>query len=35
MSTYEAPLDEMQFVIREIAGLDTLTALPEWQDIDA
>jgi 3-(methylthio)propanoyl-CoA dehydrogenase len=34
MTTYEAPLDEMQFVIRELAGLDTLTALPEWQDID-
>jgi 3-(methylthio)propanoyl-CoA dehydrogenase len=35
MTTYEAPLDEMLFVIRELAGLDTLTALPEWQDIDA
>jgi hypothetical protein len=35
MTTYEAPLDEMQFVIRELAGLDTLTALPEWRDIDA
>jgi len=34
MTTYEAPLDEMQFVIRELAGLDTLTALPDWQDID-
>jgi len=34
MTTYEAPLDEMQFVIRELAGLDTLTALPEWRDID-
>ena len=35
MTTYQAPLDEMQFVIGELAGLDTLTALPEWQDIDA
>jgi 3-(methylthio)propanoyl-CoA dehydrogenase len=35
MTTYEAPLDEMQFVIRELGGLDNLTALPEWQDIDA
>jgi alkylation response protein AidB-like acyl-CoA dehydrogenase len=35
MTTYEAPLDEMQFVIRELAGLDTLTALPKWSDIDA
>jgi 3-(methylthio)propanoyl-CoA dehydrogenase len=35
MTTYEAPLDEMQFVIRELAGLDTLIALPEWRDIDA
>src|SRR5258707_9566624 len=35
MTTYEAPLDEMQFVIRELGGLDSLTALPEWQDIDA
>jgi alkylation response protein AidB-like acyl-CoA dehydrogenase len=35
MTTYEAPLDEMQFVIRELGGLDNLAALPEWQDIDA
>jgi 3-(methylthio)propanoyl-CoA dehydrogenase len=35
MINYEAPLDEMQFVIRELAGLETLTALPEWKDIDA
>jgi alkylation response protein AidB-like acyl-CoA dehydrogenase len=34
MTTYEAPLEEMQFVIHELAGLDTLTALPGWQDID-
>ena len=35
MTTYEAPLNEMQFVIRELAGLDSLIALPEWQDIDS
>jgi alkylation response protein AidB-like acyl-CoA dehydrogenase len=35
MTTYEAPLNEMQFVIHELAGLDKLTALPEWKDIDA
>jgi 3-(methylthio)propanoyl-CoA dehydrogenase len=34
MMTYEAPLDEMQFVICELAGLNTLIALPEWKDID-
>src|SRR3984957_14767235 len=35
MTTYEAPLDEMQFVIGELAGLKTLTALPKGTDIDA
>ena len=35
MTTYEAPIDEMQFVIRELGGLDNLIGLPEWQDIDA
>src|SRR5246127_4275858 len=34
MSTYEAPLRDMQFVICELAGLDQLTALPGWQDTD-
>jgi 3-(methylthio)propanoyl-CoA dehydrogenase len=34
MSTYEAPLKDMQFVICELAGLDQVTALPGWQDTD-
>jgi 3-(methylthio)propanoyl-CoA dehydrogenase len=35
MSAYEAPLKDMQFVIRELAGFDQLIALPGWQDCDA
>jgi 3-(methylthio)propanoyl-CoA dehydrogenase len=34
MSTYEAPLQDMQFVICELAGLDQVTALPGWQETD-
>src|SRR5258708_20599436 len=34
MSTYEAPLKDMQFVICELAGLDQLTALAGWQETD-
>jgi 3-(methylsulfanyl)propanoyl-CoA dehydrogenase len=34
MSTYEAPLKDMQFVICELAGLDQLTVLPGWQETD-
>jgi alkylation response protein AidB-like acyl-CoA dehydrogenase len=34
MSTYEAPLKDMQFVIFELAGLDQVIALPGWQDTD-
>jgi 3-(methylthio)propanoyl-CoA dehydrogenase len=34
MSTYEAPLRDMQFVICELAGLDQLTVLPGWQETD-
>jgi 3-(methylthio)propanoyl-CoA dehydrogenase len=34
MSTYEAPLKDMQFVICELAGLDQITALPGWQETD-
>src|SRR5260370_37631423 len=34
MSTYEAPLKDKQFVIRQLAGLDQLTALAGWQEID-
>ena len=32
MSEYQAPLREMHFVINELAGLDTLTALPGYED---
>ena len=28
MSTYAAPLADMQFVIRELIGLDAIAALP-------
>ncbi|WP_415036316.1 acyl-CoA dehydrogenase N-terminal domain-containing protein, partial [Azonexus sp.] len=28
MSTYVAPLRDMQFVLKEIAGLDEICALP-------
>jgi alkylation response protein AidB-like acyl-CoA dehydrogenase len=34
MSTYEAPLKDMQFIICELAGLDQLRALPGWQETD-
>ncbi|HET9375416.1 MAG TPA: acyl-CoA dehydrogenase [Chthoniobacterales bacterium] len=34
MSTYEAPLKDMHFVICELAGLDQLTVLPGWQETD-
>lgn len=34
MSTYEAPLPDMQFVLCELAGLDQVTALPGWQETD-
>jgi alkylation response protein AidB-like acyl-CoA dehydrogenase len=34
MSTYKAPLKDMQFVICELAGLDQVTALPGWQETD-
>ena len=33
MSTYIAPLKDMQFVLRELAGLDEVTALPGWQEV--
>jgi alkylation response protein AidB-like acyl-CoA dehydrogenase len=32
MSTYTAPLEEMRFVLREIAGLAELASMPGWQD---
>src|SRR5471032_449105 len=32
MSTYRAPLRDMQFVLRELAGLDDVAKLPGFQD---
>jgi alkylation response protein AidB-like acyl-CoA dehydrogenase len=33
MSVYKAPLKEMHFVLRELAGLDEVTALPPFTDV--
>ncbi|HYC47747.1 MAG TPA: acyl-CoA dehydrogenase [Burkholderiales bacterium] len=33
MSTYNAPLKDMQFVLRELVGLSELGALPGWQEV--
>ncbi|MBI4207709.1 MAG: acyl-CoA dehydrogenase [Betaproteobacteria bacterium] len=35
MSTYTAPLKDMQFVIRELVGLEEVTALPGWGEVNA
>lgn len=35
MQTYEAPVREMLFVMREVAGLDTVLALPGLEEVDA
>ena len=32
MSTYSPPLKDMQFALRELAGLSEVAALPGWQD---
>jgi alkylation response protein AidB-like acyl-CoA dehydrogenase len=32
MSTYRAPLRDMQFVLRELAGVDEVTKLPGYED---
>jgi len=32
MSTYKAPLRDMQFVLRELAGLDAIAALPGFEE---
>lgn len=32
MSTYRAPLRDMQFVLRELAGVDEITKLPGYED---
>ena len=34
MSTYRAPLDEMQFVLNELAGLSQVATLPRFEDAD-
>ncbi len=33
MSTYAAPLKDMQFVIRELVGLDDITAMPDCAEV--
>ena len=33
MSTYAAPVKDMQFVLRELAGLQEVSALPGWEDV--
>src|SRR5688500_11500319 len=33
MSTYHAPLKDMQFVLLELAGLEDIVALPGWEEI--
>ena len=35
MSTYAAPLKDMQFVLNELAGLDKVTALPGFEEATA
>jgi 3-(methylthio)propanoyl-CoA dehydrogenase len=35
MSTYSAPLKDMQFALRELAGLSEVTALPTYADVNA
>ena len=33
MTTYRAPIRDMQFVINELAGLESLTALPGYEEV--
>src|SRR5579864_5693729 len=33
MSSYQAPLRDMQFVLRELAGLETVANLPGYEDV--
>ncbi len=35
MSTYTAPLRDMQFVIKELVGLDDITAMPDCAEVTA
>jgi alkylation response protein AidB-like acyl-CoA dehydrogenase len=32
MSTYQAPLQDMRFVLRELAGISEVAALPGWEE---
>ena len=32
MSAYQAPLKDMRFVLKELAGLDGISKLPGYQD---
>ena len=33
MSTYHAPIKDMQFVLRELAGLEGILTLPGWEEV--
>ena len=33
MTTYRAPIRDMQFVINELAGLESLAALPGYEEV--
>jgi 3-(methylthio)propanoyl-CoA dehydrogenase len=33
MSSYQAPLRDMQFVLRELAGLENVAGLPDYEDV--
>ena len=33
MSTYTAPMKDMQFVLHELAGLDAIARLPGYGDV--
>ncbi|HYH40804.1 MAG TPA: acyl-CoA dehydrogenase [Burkholderiales bacterium] len=33
MSTYHAPIKDLQFVLRELAGLEGILALPGWEEV--
>src|SRR5688500_13590026 len=33
MSTYNAPLKDMQFALQELAGLSEVAALPGWEEV--
>ena len=33
MAEYSAPLRDMQFVIKELGGLDAIGMVPEWEEI--